>query len=229
MNYRNVILPVGCVLGASLLAVNAAWAQKDQAEVVSNQSPVVHVAPTATPALVADVVVPSLPKVTVSPRPTPRTSPAATPSPVVVAVSVVSPQEEAAPVQEQARVDTPVAEQANEQAGEKRPSGIKGTMFIGPTCPAVQISVDGTVTNNDCGPDRYDGTASIYDAETNELVTEVTASNGGNFKLDLEPGMYYAASPEGRLNMTWLPMTDIFTVNESGYTEVTFMFDNGLR
>lgn len=218
------------MLGGSLLVVNGVWAQNKQSDPQVSQSPVVHTASANSSVPVVALTAQPEPRPTVSPRPVPTVAPTATPVAVTVSVVVPSQAEAAAPTENQAPAETPVAEQANDRASEKRPSGIKGTMFIGPTCPTVQISVDGTVTNNDCAPNRYDGTAGIYNAETNELVTEVTANNGGNFIIDLAPGTYYATTVWGdRIDMTFLPMTDRFTVNEVGYTDVTFMFDNGLR
>ncbi len=234
MNYRKLIVPVSCVLGGSLLIVSGAWAQNKQAATGAEVSSVVHTSPagSAVPVATFAAVQPSPQPVIVSQsggNSVPRPAPQAASSPAVVSVIVATPSPEQP--RPEASVVVVLPEVANEHAKEnQQKSGIKGLMLIGPTCPSVQVSGDGTVTNNDCGPDRYAGTAGIYNALTNALVTEVTANESGNFKLDLDPGTYYASTVFGdRIGMTSLPMTDLFTVVEGEYTEVTFMFDNGMR
>ena len=102
------------------------------------------------------------------------------------------------------------------------PSGIRGTVFLGPTCPGP---VDPSATQEPCVT-PYSAQLAILD-EDSKVVTRVTSAADGTFQLDLPPGEYTLAPQNGDPFPT-APSQPV-TVTGGQYAEVEVNYDTGIR
>jgi hypothetical protein len=98
-------------------------------------------------------------------------------------------------------------------------SGIEGQALIGPTCPVEQEGMD-------CSDQPYQATATIFDESGNALTTFETGSDG-RFEVVLEPGRY-TLEPETGKPFPQASSQEV-VVRAGEFTEVTILFDNGIR
>lgn len=100
-------------------------------------------------------------------------------------------------------------------------SGIEGTVTVGPMCPGpVQVG------NNTCPDQPYQATIVILN--TNDTQVAQTQSNAaGFFKIELAPGTYIIQP----VSVQPYPRTgdQTVTVLAGQYTQVTIMYDTGMR
>ena len=103
------------------------------------------------------------------------------------------------------------------------PSGIRGTVLLGPTCPMG--SEPGA---NDPVPclTPYAAELVVLDLE-NVVVERITSGDDGKFAVDLEPGEYVIA-PEGG-NPYPIAQPVPVTVAPGQYAEVEINYDTGIR
>ncbi|HEY8135310.1 MAG TPA: hypothetical protein VIF08_04655 [Candidatus Limnocylindrales bacterium] len=104
------------------------------------------------------------------------------------------------------------------------PSGIKGTVLLGPTCP-----VESSPGANDPVPclTPYAATLVVLDDEGVKVAT-VTSGADGKFQLDLAPGDY-VVTPESGTDTYPIAQPQSVTVATGAYTEIQVNYDTGIR
>jgi hypothetical protein len=102
------------------------------------------------------------------------------------------------------------------------PSGIRGTVFLGPTCPGP---VDPSATDEPCVT-PYSAQLAILDAD-GKAVTHVTSGADGTFQVDLPPGDYTVA-PQNGDPIPSAPSQPV-SVEPGKYTEIQVNYDTGMR
>jgi len=100
------------------------------------------------------------------------------------------------------------------------PSGIAGTVTIGPMCPVERI--------DDPCPDRpYAATFTVQDDAGHDLCT-VQSGDDGRFRLGLPPGSYELVPLIGPSHLPYATPQQV-TVAPNQYSEVSIGFDSGIR
>jgi hypothetical protein len=104
------------------------------------------------------------------------------------------------------------------------PSGIRGTVLLGPTCP-----VESSPGANDPVPclTPYAATLVVLDNEGVKVAT-VTSGADGKFQLDLAPGDY-VVTPESGTDSYPIAQPQSVTVSAGTYTEIQVNYDTGIR
>ena len=105
------------------------------------------------------------------------------------------------------------------------PSGIRGTVLLGPTCPGPSDPNDPTATGDPCTT-SYSAQLAVLDGE-GKVVAHVTSGADGTFAVDLAPGEYTLAPQNGDPYPT-APSQPVIVVAGS-YTEVQVNYDPGIR
>jgi hypothetical protein len=104
------------------------------------------------------------------------------------------------------------------------PSGIKGTVLLGPTCPVVASPAVGT-------PDPcltpYAATLVVLDNEGVKVAT-VTSGADGTFKIDLPAGDY-VVTPDSGSDTYPIAQPQSVTVATGIYTDIQVNYDTGIR
>jgi hypothetical protein len=105
------------------------------------------------------------------------------------------------------------------------PSGIKGTVILGPTCP-----VNGAPESNNPVPSAcltpYAAQMVVLDDE-NKAVAHIASGNDGTFKVDLTPGDYVLAPASSDAYPIAQPVS--VTVVPGQYVTVQVNYDTGIR
>jgi hypothetical protein len=100
-------------------------------------------------------------------------------------------------------------------------TGIEGQVLIGPMCPVVQ-------QGREC-PDQPYQAVLIIQTSAGRRVTKITTNAKGKFRLPLAPGTYLL-HPQNPQNSPMPFATDqTFTVVKSHFTQITLVFDSGIR
>jgi len=102
------------------------------------------------------------------------------------------------------------------------PSGIRGKVFLGPTCPGP---VDENATAEPCVT-PYSAQLAILDAD-GKVVARVTSAADGSFQLDLPAGDYTVA-PQNGDPVPSAPSQPV-SVEPGKYTEIEINYDTGVR
>lgn len=104
------------------------------------------------------------------------------------------------------------------------PSGIRGMVLLGPTCPT-----GAEPGANDPVPclTPYAATLVVLDGE-NVAVTRVTSGSDGRFSVDLPPGEYVVA-PETGTDSYPIAQPLSVVVSAGQYTEIEINYDTGIR
>ncbi len=104
------------------------------------------------------------------------------------------------------------------------PSGIRGTVLLGPTCP-----VEASPGANDPEPcvTPYAATLVVLDGES-AVVTRVTSGGDGRFSVDLPPGEY-VLTPETGPDSYPIAQPQSVVVVAGQYNEVQINYDTGIR
>jgi hypothetical protein len=104
------------------------------------------------------------------------------------------------------------------------PSGIRGTVLLGPTCP-----IGGEPGAHDPVPclTPYSAELVVLDLES-VVVERITSGTDGKFTVDLPPGEYVIA-PEGGENPYPIAQPVPVTVAPGQYIEVEINYDTGIR
>jgi hypothetical protein len=102
------------------------------------------------------------------------------------------------------------------------PSGIRGTVLLGPTCPGP---ADPEATGEPCTT-PYAAELAIVDGD-GKLVTRVTTAADGRFQVDLPPGDYTIAPKNGDPYPT-APSQSV-SVESGQYLTVQINYDSGIR
>jgi hypothetical protein len=105
------------------------------------------------------------------------------------------------------------------------PSGIKGTVILGPTCP-----VSGAPESNNPVPSAcltpYAAQMVVLDDE-NKVVAHVSSGNDGSFQVDVAPGDYVLAPASNDSYPIAQPVS--VTVVAGQYVTVQINYDTGIR
>jgi hypothetical protein len=104
------------------------------------------------------------------------------------------------------------------------PSGIRGTVLLGPTCP-----VESSPGANDAVPclTPYAATLVVLDNEGVKVAT-VTSGDDGKFQIELAPGDY-VVTPESGTDSYPIAQPQSVTVSAGIYTEIEVNYDTGIR
>lgn len=109
---------------------------------------------------------------------------------------------------------------ANEIEGA--PSGIVGTVTIGPSCPAQEL-------DRECPAQPYEATLLVKDAASGAVLHQVRSDSTGHFRLALPPGSYIVQPPARQLVTDPAAEPVPVTVEADGWVEVRVVFDSGAR
>jgi len=100
-------------------------------------------------------------------------------------------------------------------------TGIEGQVRIGPMCPVVQ-------QGQEC-PDQPYQAVLIIQTSAGRQVTRITTDAEGKFRLTLAPGTYIL-HPQTPQNSPMPFATDqTFNVVKGHFTQITIVFDSGIR
>jgi hypothetical protein len=102
------------------------------------------------------------------------------------------------------------------------PSGIRGTVLLGPTCP---VGEPGSTDPISCLT-PYAAQLVILDGD-NEVVGRVTSGADGTFEVALPPGDYVITPVGGDPYPIAQPVPVVVTAGE--FTEVQVNYDTGIR
>jgi hypothetical protein len=104
------------------------------------------------------------------------------------------------------------------------PSGIKGMVLLGPTCPVEQSPGD-----NNPVPclTPYVATMAVLDNEGVKVAT-ITSGADGKFQVNLPPGDY-VVTPESGTDTYPIAQPQSVTVATGVYTEIQVNYDTGIR
>lgn len=100
-------------------------------------------------------------------------------------------------------------------------SGIDGHVTEGPMCPGPV-----PIGNNSCPDQPYQANISILDAN-NTQITQTQTDVNGYFKISLSPGVYILHPESGKPFPHASDQTVVVT--DEQYTQVTIMYDTGMR
>jgi hypothetical protein len=100
-------------------------------------------------------------------------------------------------------------------------SGIEGLVTEGPMCPGPV-----TIGDTQCQDQPYQATIVILDADNNEIIKFQT-DVAGYFWIHLPPGTY-TLQPESKKALPHAADQSV-EVNSGQYTQVTIMYDTGMR
>ena len=102
------------------------------------------------------------------------------------------------------------------------PSGIKGMVTIGPTCPESRDA-------EDCEREPYEAKLIITNLETGEEAARVQSAKDGIFRVELAPGEY-VVGPAKQNNLV-PPYADPqkVAVREGEFTAIEIAYDSGIR
>ncbi len=98
-------------------------------------------------------------------------------------------------------------------------SGIEGQVFIGPTCPVVQIG-------QECPDQPYQAVLTVLSPEGRKIV-QVETDEQGRFKIPLAAGEYILR-PESP-NVLPYASEQPFVVESGAFTQLTVIYDSGIR
>ena len=102
-------------------------------------------------------------------------------------------------------------------------SGIRGSMFSGPTCPVV-----GPDTGDECDDQPYAGTVIVRTEDGGREVARFTADDSGVFEVTLDPGMYMLVPQPGENGFPFAE-DQLVQVNLDAFTDVTILYETGIR
>jgi hypothetical protein len=104
------------------------------------------------------------------------------------------------------------------------PSGIRGTVVLGPTCPGGQDP-----GANDPVPclTAYAASLVVLDSES-AVVARITSGNDGTFQVDLAPGEYVVTPSTGADTYPIAQPVSV-TVSAGQYADVEINYDTGIR
>lgn len=102
------------------------------------------------------------------------------------------------------------------------PSGIRGTVILGPTCP---VGEPGSTDPINCLT-PYAAQLVILDGQ-NEVAGRITSGDDGRFEIALAPGDYVITPIGGDPYPIAQPVAVVVTAGE--FTEVQVNYDTGIR
>jgi hypothetical protein len=106
------------------------------------------------------------------------------------------------------------------------PSGIRGLVLLGPTCPGPVEASPGDIGPEPCVT-PYAAELVVLDSE-NVKVASVTSANDGRFSVDVPPGEYVVAPKTGTDSYPIANPVSV-TVVAGQYAEIQINYDTGIR
>jgi hypothetical protein len=106
---------------------------------------------------------------------------------------------------------------------ETRPSGIRGSVILGPTCATGESP--GAHEPVPCLT-PYAAELAILDAD-NKVVTRLTAGGDGRFEVSVPPGEYVVAPQSGDPFPIAQPVTVVVGAGE--FAQIEINYDTGIR
>ncbi len=103
------------------------------------------------------------------------------------------------------------------------PSGIRGTVVLGPTCPGGQEPGENPPV---ACLTPYAASLVVTDSET-AVVARLTSGADGKFQVDLPPGEYVVTPASGA--DTYPIAQPVSVTVSSGYADVEINYDTGIR
>lgn len=101
-------------------------------------------------------------------------------------------------------------------------SGIRGSVFIGPTCPVVRNPPD-----PQCADRPYEATLVAKDKD-GVIVKTFRSNSAGLFEVLLLPGEYSVGPAPSTAILPRAGFQDV-SVQKDAFTEITIQFDSGIR
>lgn len=102
-------------------------------------------------------------------------------------------------------------------------SGIFGQVVIGPQCPVVAEGME-----EECADKPYQATILVKTEDGSREVTRFTSDANGQFRVALPPGTYLLEPIPGGSPFPF-GKPQLVEVREGQYTEVTILYDTGIR
>lgn len=101
-------------------------------------------------------------------------------------------------------------------------TGIEGQVLIGPVCPVVQ-------QGKECPDKPYQATLTVLDSRGMREIARFQTDTEGRFHFPLAPGSYilHPETPEN-VPLPVAPEQD-FTVAEGRFTQISVIYDSGIR
>lgn len=100
-------------------------------------------------------------------------------------------------------------------------SGIEGTVLRGPTCPVVR--------ENDPCPDQPFAAPFYVFGEKGKDIATFQSDEQGHFRVALDPGEYAIVPDESAPILFPKNQRKTVVVHQNQFTEVTLLFDTGIR
>lgn len=107
--------------------------------------------------------------------------------------------------------------------GEELTSGIKGRVWVGPTCP-----VERNPPEPGCEDRPLSTRLAVMTPDLKRRVTEFTSAENGTFRVAVPPGAYVLRSAKENASPPTCS-TDTIHVTKDNYTEVRVDCDSGIR
>ncbi|MFH0891072.1 MAG: hypothetical protein V1856_03500 [Candidatus Liptonbacteria bacterium] len=103
-------------------------------------------------------------------------------------------------------------------------SGVRGVVAIGPTCPVVRDPAP-----PECADRPYAAKLKITRADSEVSIEKFESYRDGTFEVELAPGIYEIKQADaGSVRMPFLAPVR-FTVEQGAWTNLTVIFDSGIR
>lgn len=100
-------------------------------------------------------------------------------------------------------------------------SGIEGTVLRGPTCPVVR-------ENDPCPDQPFAAPFNVFD-DKGKNITTFQSDEQGHFRLALAPGEYAIVPDESAPILFPKNQRKTVVVQPNQFTDVTLLFDTGIR
>lgn len=102
-------------------------------------------------------------------------------------------------------------------------SGIFGQVLLGPQCPVVSPE-----TEEECADKPYQATVVVKTPDRSRENTRFTSDENGSFRVPLPPGDYFLEPLPGSEPFPFAKPV-LVTVEPDSFTEVTILYDTGIR
>ena len=103
-------------------------------------------------------------------------------------------------------------------------SGIRGVVFLGPTCPVVMDPPD-----PECADRKYETTLALTTPDGARVVQEFNSDAQGRFSIGAAPGEYGIRSAVAANVLPYCSTNETVRVFSGTYTETTVYCDTGIR
>lgn len=102
-------------------------------------------------------------------------------------------------------------------------SGITGTVLAGPQCPVITPD-----SGPECDDQPFAATVIVRSQDGERVITQFTAGVDGRFRVELPPGVYQLDPQPGESGLPFSSTQEV-NVEEGAFTELTILYDTGIR